>query len=155
MKRKMPEIGKVYAFFDDGKVGAMRQFTAMVTRILTMEDAMDKKIYGKPLNGKEIEDWVVNHCKGEYWHSLYDYWMAAKYSSNWHENMYQEPIYFIELAIPRYDNHLLYAVPAFDHGWWTFSLYDDWESGELDVEREKIEYYLDDVLKEVLSNQII
>lgn len=155
MERIKPEVGKVYAFFDDGKLGTQRQFTAMVTRILTKKDAVDKGIYGKPLNSKEIEDWKGNSCKGEYWHSLYDYWEVEKHSSEWHKNMYKEPEFFIELAIPKYDNHLLYAVPAFDHDWWTFSLYDDWESGELDVAKEKIEHYNNEILNGVLGNKLI
>lgn len=110
MKTNILEIGKTYAFFDDGKTGLSRRYKATVLDIIpsnVVEEKMPELFAG----------WIEN---------LKD--AAFLYAPT--------TDFFIKCSIPKYDNDFVYFVRDKSDGWFSIDYPHGWMSGVLDVDGE-------------------
>lgn len=138
----LPELYKVYSFWDDGKRSESRQYVALVTRILTLDDA-------KTMRLPDYDD---------RYYPLYDYWYKEYHEYDYTKHLYAEdPQYFVECAIPGYDDHLIYFAPMKNgDNWFSFDVQGLWMGGELNIsDPEKDEKYLIPELKEKIKNNLL
>lgn len=111
MKNNIPEVGKTYAFFDDGKTELSRRYKATVTGIIPFHLVKEKfpDLYYKWKN--EIVD--------------ADFLYAKKTD------------YFVECSIPKYESDdFVYFVRDISSGWFSIDFPHSWMSGLLDVDGE-------------------
>lgn len=133
--KPIPEVGKTYKFYDDGKIRESRQYNATVLRVITPEEA------------KHIQKGNTN---------LYDIWKNAikthtcgKGAKHIHFNddgsitmikegepwLYAEDTdYFVECSVPNYDKHNLWFVRTIWGEWFSMNVEDCWMGGLLDVD---------------------
>lgn len=150
--------GKVYSFWDDGKSGSSRQYLALVTRILSIDEAKAKSVFGIGITDEDEKEDIINEHRREYLHKVYDYWKynveRCKYSDG--TQLYDDETPFIvEAAIPVYDEHLIYFALC-GHGTYLFSfdIQSSWQSGLLDIYNDRIDRLDDDLKEEMLSNKL-
>lgn len=119
MKEKycIPEIGREYHFFDDGKTSISRHYICKCERIITTEEA--KGIIFDLEDGKK---------------TLYDIWKDE--SSECDFLFAENTDYFVELSCPKYDENNLWAVRTKDGGWFTLDVQSGWQGGRIDVTGE-------------------
>ena len=110
MKNNIPEIGKTYAFFDDGKTGLTRCYKALVLDIIPSN--VVEEFYPKLFAG-----WKENLEKA---------------------NFLYAPItdFFIKCSIPNYAYNNVYFVRDKNDGWFSIDYPHGWMSGLLDVDGE-------------------
>lgn len=137
--KPVPEVGKLYHFWDDGKTGPSRHYLCKVEELVTVKQA------------KEII--LEENCIEDYPLSLYDIW---KYQIDQHrqgENvkhignggstetgapwLYAEDTdYFVKISCPKYDKDPIWAVRTVWGGWFTMDTTNWWQGGTLDVTGE-------------------
>lgn len=125
-ERPVPEVGKEYHFFDDGKISPGRHYIATITRILTKEEA--KNIIF------ELTEYFHNgdeEDKYDYKESLYDIWQDDIKEHYW--LIAEDTDYIVEASIPDYDENLIYFVRTKDGGWFSMDIQSSWQGGRLDV----------------------
>lgn len=110
MKTNIPEIGKIYAFFDDGKTGLSRRYKATVLDIIpsnVVEEKMPELFSG----------WKENLNEADFLYA---------------------PItdFFIKCSIPKYDDDFVYFVRDKSDEWFSIDYPHGWMSGVLDVDGE-------------------
>lgn len=110
IKTNTPEIGKTYAFFDDGKTGLSRRYKATVLDII-------------PSNVVE-----------ELYPELFAGWKENLYEANFLYASITD--FFIKCSIPKYDNSFVYFVRDTKNGWFSIDYPHGWMSGLLDVDGE-------------------
>lgn len=103
-ERPVPEVGKEYHIFDDGKIRESRHYLATIKNIIPF-NKIDKKI--KFAWKKEVKD---------------HYWLFA-----------EETDYFI-VAQSDYDKNDLYFVRTKDGGWFSIDYPNDWMGARLDID---------------------
>lgn len=113
----IPEIGKEYHFFDDGKTSLSRHYVCKCERVITPEEA------------KEI---IFDLDDGKI--TLYDIWKDT--SSKCTFLFAKDTDYFVEVSCPSYDENNLWAVRTKDGGWFTLDVQNDWQGGRVDVTGE-------------------
>ncbi len=113
----IPEIGKEYHFFDDGKTSLSRHYVCKCERVVTPEEA------------KAI---TFNFDDGEI--VLYDIWKDE--SSKCDFLFAKDTDYFVEVSCPSYDENSLWAVRTKDGGWFTLDVQSSWQGGRVDVTGE-------------------
>lgn len=127
MEKPVPEVGKFYHFWDDGKTSLGRHYICKCERVLRIKDA--KKIT------VDVPHWDFNHNR-EYIEtlSLYDHWYDEERPN--HPWLYaEETDYFVECSCPKYDTHNLWFVRTkHDGGWFSMNIQSSWQGGELDVD---------------------
>lgn len=135
----IPEIGKVYKFYDDGKVRVSRQYDATILNIITKEDAK-KVMFSTYCN--EYTSWEpttnVYHDEepvGEM--SLYDKWIEESSYKDW--IFAEDTDYFIECDIPDYDENRIWFTRTKEGGWFSLDIQSGWQGGILDVTNELTE----------------
>ena len=110
MKNNIPEIGKTYAFFDDGKTGFSRRYKATVLGI------------------------VPFHLIKTKYPELYCRWKSEIVGTT---DLYANSTdYFVECLIPKYDDGFVYFVRDTKDGWYSIDFPHNWMSGLLDVDGE-------------------
>ena len=132
--KSIPEVGKFYHFFDDGKLSPERHYICKVEQIVSESNANDIII-------KDIPVWDDNNeCYREK-STLTDCWLKEKECKNW----IYAPItdYFVEVSCPKYDKYNLWFARAKDGGWFSLDIQSDWQGGRLDVTGE----IYDDIIK--------
>lgn len=129
----IPEVGKFYHFWDDGKHSVGRHYIAKVERIIPFEEAEDIVF--------QFEDGPV---------SLLQQWKDEVEDAKWLYN--QETDYFIECSIPIYDKDPIYFVRDIDNDWFSIATTGWWQYGRLDVDgsiyEEVLEYSSEAVRKQ-------
>ena len=125
----IPEIGKSYPFFDDGKNSVSRLYKATVTRVFKFS--------------KIPEDLVSNRLLEDGLYTLTDYIRDSQSYCDW---LYApETDYVIEASIPIYDDDLIYFIRTKNNGWFSIDFSNTWQSGELDITWKKynslLEFY--------------
>lgn len=110
MKTNIPEIGKTYAFFDDGKTGLSRRYKA------TVLDTIPSKVV-EELDPELFAGWKENLDKADFLYA---------------------PItdFFIKCSIPKYDDSFVYFVRDKKDDWFSIDYPHAWTSGLLDVDGE-------------------
>jgi hypothetical protein len=100
----VPEVGKEYHIFDDGKISPSRHYTAKITEVIPFEKCEDLELMSK---------WAdeVIEC----------YWLFATATD-----------YFVK-AVSDYDKNLLYFVRTTDGGWFSIDYPDCWMGARLDI----------------------
>lgn len=139
--KPIPEIGKEYYFFDDGKISVSRCYKAKVLRIIPYDECeevfdvydydCDQKI---PKTLKEIhKEEINNHLQSSNFTVLNGSdttpgkpWLYA-----------EETDYFVECEIPGYDEHNIWFARTVNGGWFSMDIESSWQSGELDVDGSK------------------
>ena len=137
-KTRVPQVGEKLHFFDDGKVGDSRHYMAVVTHVLTPEqakcvfvvDAISFSEYhsidfeeNKSLSLLDVHAEEVKCCD----------WIFAEQTD-----------YFIACSIPEFDNHIIWFVRKKDGGWFSMSIQSDWQGGYLDVDGECYQRMVDE-----------
>jgi len=155
----VPEVGKFYHFFDDGKKSTDRHYICKVERIITPEEAKHILVKVPSDDIQPIEN------DGELCYELIDLY------KHWHENempnhdwLYNTNTdYFVEISCPTFDKNNLWAVRTKDGGWFTMDIESFWQSGRIDVTEEIFknviqyiknhpEYYCVEKVLEVYNN---
>lgn len=138
----VPEVGKTYKFYDDGKICKSHQYDTKVLRIVSPEEA--KQIMF-PLyydaDNKELTTRVVRIKKSPCEKSLYDCWRdqikehLQGVGDPW---LYaNETDWFIECTIPEYEpDYTVWFVRDVKGGWFSMDIQAFWMSGALDVTNE-------------------
>ena len=125
--KPIPEVGKFYHFFDDGKLSPGRHYICKVEQIVSESNANSIII-------KDIPIWDDNNkCYREN-STLTDCWLKEKERNNW----IYAPItdYFVEVSCPKYDKYNLWFVRTKDGGWYSLDIQSGWQGGRLDVTGE-------------------
>mgnify|MGYP003312092467 CR=1 FL=1 len=114
----VPEVGKEYHIFDDGKISPSRHFIAKITAVLPFEKVADPE-------SQLYRAWEENIMEA--------HWLFA-----------QDTDYFIK-AESSYDKNPLFFVRTADGGWFSIDYPDCWMGARLDIDGslyEKMkEYY--------------
>jgi hypothetical protein len=105
----VPEVGKEYHIFDDGKISPSRHYTAKVVEVIPFEQCADPE---SELNRAWKEN--VEEC----------YWLFAK-----------ETDYFVK-ATSSYDTTPLFFVRTADGGWFSIDYPNVWMGARLDIDGE-------------------
>lgn len=111
MKNNIPEVGKTYAFFDDGKTGLSRRYKATV---------LDK---------------IPSNVVEEFYPKLFAAWKENLEAADF---LYA-PItnLFIRCLIPKYESDdFVYFVRDVSGGWFSIDFPHGWMGGLLDVDGE-------------------
>lgn len=103
----VPEVGKEYHIFDDGKINPNRHYLAKVVELISPEDA------------KEITN-------------LIDTWNSEKVECDW---LFAETTdYFVRAKADKYDLDSLYFVRTKDGGWFSLDFPHIWMGVRLDID---------------------
>lgn len=169
MKQPVPEVGKIYKFYDDGKIRPTRQYDATVLRILNKEEAKNSMF---PLYCNEHTNWEETTIMYDNESivgtiSLYDKWqevikehtqgegncriVVQGDDGHFHECEVGEPWlfakdtdYFVECSIFGYDDSNIWFVRTINGNWFSMDIQNGWQGGQLDVDnhltRELNEY---------------
>jgi hypothetical protein len=112
----IPEVGKEYHIFDDGKIRMSRHYTAEIVEIIPFEDCSDMELK---------EAWCKNVAEC--------YWLFKSRTD-----------YFIR-AMSNFDSEPLYFVRTTDGGWFSIDYPNTWMGARLDIDgslyNKMIEYY--------------
>lgn len=121
--KPIPEIGKYYHFFDDGKISPSRHYIARLERIISISDSIDIKI---PYMDPYLDELVPK--------SLWDIWNIQKADIDWVFS--EETDVFLDVSCPRYDKNNLWFARTKDGGWFSMDIQSGWQGGRLDVTGE-------------------
>ena len=102
----VPEVGKEYHIFDDGKIRPSRHYIAKIVKLIYPEDAYEITALYKAWQEQ------VEEC----------YWLFAK-----------ETDYFV-VAESDYDKDLIYFVRTTDGGWFSIDYPGGWMGARLDID---------------------
>lgn len=115
----IPEVGKEYHIFDDGKVRPSRHFIAKILEVIPFEDCKDEDL---------ITAWKAN-VESYYWLFV------------------PETDYFVK-AESDFDEDYLYFVRTKDGGWFSMDITSWWQGARLDTDgslyKTMVEYYGED-----------
>ena len=139
-KKPLPEVGKEYHFFDDGKTSPGRHYICRCERIITSEEAKSITV---EVPGEECtkDNPVTDKI------SLYDHWHDREMPL--HDWLYANNTdYFVECSCPNYDEDNLWFVRTKDGGWFSMDIQSWWQGGRLDVDGSIFE----DVVNEVKTH---
>ena len=128
----LPEVGKKYHFFDDGKLHMQRHYIATVLRIVPFDEAKDIIVKEFDYNlvnddNKTDEECLVDQC-------IIDTWHRERDDHHWLYNKDEETDCFIEISVPEYDEYNLWAVRTKWGYFFTMDIQSSWQGGVLDVD---------------------
>ena len=127
--KEIPEIGKQYHFFDDGKISPSRHYMATVEEIIPIEET--KNIVLKTIIGTFTKETEFTEM------SLYDIWSIQSMGHPW---LYApETDYIIKCSIPVYDEEPIYFIRTRDDGWFSIDITSGWQAGRLDIDGKLFE----------------
>ena len=129
---RIPKVGEVLHFWDDGKSGDSRHYLAVVTHVLTKEQM--KMVSWTP--SECFEPWEDANGK---WHDVpndfLDVWEYNKQQYDW--IFADDTDFFVGCAIPEYDEHILWFVRTKYGQWFSMEAQSCWQCVFLDVTGEK------------------
>lgn len=128
MNKNIPEIGKEYPFFDDGKITPSRYYNATIIEIIPIDEAKNIIIstprdYDQELGQNKFIDM-----------SLLDIWIDEKTEHDWIYSSNTD--YIVKASIPKYDDDPIYFARTKDGGWFSMDVTNWWQSGRLDIDRK-------------------
>lgn len=112
----IPEVGKYYHFWDDGKCGVGRHYIAKCEEIISLDDASHILI---------ADD---NHVKCK----LIKLWAKEKKHKKWIFSPKTDVI--VRCSIPKYDERDIYFARDNSDGWFSFNTTGWWQGGCLDID---------------------
>lgn len=136
-KARVPQVGEKLHFFDDGKVGDSRHYMAVVTHVLTPEQA--KSVFIDAISFCECHSIDFEENKSL---TLLDIHKAEVKCCDW--IFAEQTDYFIACSIPEFDNHIIWFVRKKDGGWFSMDIQSDWQGGYLDVDGECYQRMVDE-----------
>ena len=137
-KARVPQVGEKLHFFDDGKVGDSRHYMAVVTHVLTPEQA--KCVF--VVDATSFSEWHSIDFEENKSLSLLDVHAEEVKCCDW---MFADQTdYFIACSIPEFDNHIIWFVRKKDGGWFSMDIQSDWQGGYLDVDGECYQRMVDE-----------
>ena len=101
----IPEVGKEYHIFDDGKIRPSRHYIAKILEVIPFEDCKDEDL---------IAAWKANVASS--------YWLFAP-----------ETDYFVKVESD-FDEDYLYFVRTKDSGWFSLNITSWWQGARLDID---------------------
>lgn len=120
--KPVPEIGKYYHFWDDGKSSPGRHYICKCERIITPEEAKSIMV--------EVPDKYMDDIM---YISLYEHWYNNEVPSTYW--LFSDKTdYFVECSCPEYDKHNLWFVRTHNGGWFSMDIQNFWQGGRLDVD---------------------
>ena len=137
-KARVPQVGEKLHFFDDGKVGDSRHYMAVVTHVLTPEQAKCVFVVDA-INFSECHSIDFEENKSL---SLLDVHAEEVKSCDW--IFAEQTDYFIACSIPEFDNHIIWFVRKKDGGWFSMDIQSDWQGGYLDIDGECYQRMVDE-----------
>ena len=127
--KTIPEVGKEYHFWDDGKSSPSRHYICRCERVIPYKEAnnilFELKDYPDP---KNIELFIP------YKVSLKEIWQKESSHANW--LFAEDTDCFVEISCPNYDDNNLWAARTKDGGWFTLGIQSSWQGGEIDIDGE-------------------
>lgn len=131
--KPVPEVGKEYHFWDDGKSSPSRHYICRCERIVrSIKEA--KSIM---FTLKHYEGFTKDSPYTEYEMSLYDIWKNEVEQYDW--LIAEDTDAFVEISCPKYDENNLWAVRTKWGGWFTMNIQSSWQGGDVDVTGEKFD----------------
>ena len=137
-KARVPQVGEKLHFFDDGKVGDSRHYMAVVTHVLTPEQAKCVFVVDA-ISFSECHSIDFEENKSL---SLLDVHAEEVKCCDW--IFAEQTDYFIACSIPEFDNHIIWFVRKKDGGWFSMDIQSDWQGGYLDVDGECYQRMVDE-----------
>ena len=126
----IPEVGKYYHFWDDGKCGVSRHYIAKCEEIIPIKDASNYLIADKEFNKL----------------SLLKIWAKEKRHKDWIFNPKTDVI--VRCSIPKYDENDIFFARDKNDEWFSFCTTNWWQGGRLDIDgkiyENVLQYCLDD-----------
>lgn len=138
MKNNIPEVGKWYYFFDDGKISPSRCYKAKVIRVVPYNanifvdkfDYKENKTVATPIQTVHKNE-VDDHRQSENF-IMIGRGGGVKPGDPW---LYAETTdFFVECEIPGYDENTLWFARTVDGGWFSMEIQSSWQCGSLDVD---------------------
>ena len=123
----IPEVGKFYHFWDDGKCGVSRHYIAKCEEIIPIESAETYL----------IADQYHNKI------SLLKLWVKEKKHVNWIFSPKTDVI--IRCSIPKYDKYDIFFARDKNDGWFSFCTTGWWQGGQLDIDGQIFEDIINDI----------
>ena len=129
--KPIPEVGKYYHFWDDGKTSPSRHYIARVERTVPIADSLDIMV---PHLDYYLEELIPK--------SLWDIWNLEKTETDW---VFSEKTdVLVEVSCPKYDENNLWFARTKDGGWFSMNIQSGWQGGRLDVTGEIYKAVLED-----------
>jgi len=138
-KARVPQVGEKLHFFDDGKVSDSRHYMAVVTHVLTPEQAKCVYIDAPTVCENHID--LEQKCGSL---TLLDIHAEVVKIEDW---LYADQTdYFIGCAIPEFDDHIIWFVRTKDshQSWFSMDIQSNWQGGYLDVDGERYQRMVDE-----------
>lgn len=129
---QVPQIGKTYKFYDDGK--ASREYDAIVKRIISKTDAKTIMFKARLDEDNELSTYYNKELDNEYIFekSLHDIWQDEVKNTDW--IFVEDTDYFVECSISDYDEYPIWFARTKTGGWFSMDIQSDWQGGLLDTD---------------------
>ncbi len=129
-KRKpIPELGKQYHFWDDGKCGPGRHYICQVSKIFLPDQA---KTYMVRTPNLDVP-WDTTEPVWEL-RTLWDVWKEQVKLCSWIYSRTSDR--FVEALCPVYDDNPIWFVRTRRGSWFSLDIQSSWQGGILDVDSE-------------------
>lgn len=130
-KVRVPQVGEKLHFFDDGKVSDCRHYMAVVTHVLTPEQA--KRVFVDTRAFCECHSIEFDYNKKL---TLLDFHTEEVKNADW--IFANQTDYFVGCSIPEFDDHIIWFVrtKGQSEGWFSMDIQSNWQGGRLDVDGE-------------------
>jgi len=123
----LPEVGKEYHIWDDGKTSPSRHYICRVERLLTPKEAMKEILEVPRYDHNSNNEWTEQIY-------LYEHWKEECKHCDW---LFSEDTdAFVEASCPNYDDHNLWFVRTKDGGWFSLNIQNGFQGASLDVDEE-------------------
>lgn len=140
--KPLPEVGKFYHFWDDGKVSTSRHYICKVERIITIEEAKNIIVQVPEYDWDNKENITINM-------TLYDKYQEQALNHDW---LYViDTDYLVEISCPVYDKYNLWCARTKDGGWFSLDIQSWWQGGRLDIDGSIYERIVKECLEEGLD----
>ena len=137
--KAIPEVGKFYHFWDDGKCSSSRHYICKCEKIITPKEAKNIIV--------SVPEWDFNHNENKFnLISLYDHWKTELYNHKW---LYDKNTdYFVECSCPKYDENNLWFIRTTDGGWFSMNIQSSWQGGRLDIDESIYKNIIEELINE-------
>lgn len=121
----VPEVGKQYYFFDDGKIRPSRGYIATCVKVVPFSEAKNILF---DITEREGTDETFIHTEN----SLEEIWDVEVKDCDW----IFDPVtdYFVCCKIPGYDENEIWFARHKGYGWFSLNIQNWWQGGLLDTE---------------------
>lgn len=135
INKPIPEVGKDYHFFDDGKITRSRHYIAKILEIIPLKEAKNIIISTpRDYNEETGKNVFINM-------SLFDIWVDTKNYIDWVFSPTTD--YIVKANIPEYDDDPIYFARTKNGGWFSMDTTDWWQGGRLDIDGKLYESLLE------------